>query len=656
MDLKKSIIVLSIIILLFLIVLYNKNKNEYKYNDNIIYEIGIEYGSESTPLRWIKIDEDKNDKNKILLITEKIVAYEKIKENRKDGGHYKYSKIRYFLNNEFYKKVFNIEERKKIIDTNITTQIVNHTFEPEKLITEESVDKLFILSKEEYDKYKLDAKLETTKYVDRLNDGYKGTMWLRNFKDYLGNKSALFLNKEGNSSSTDVSLFNLVRVAMWYDLSNNNNISDDDFIKKENKFIDDIRLDYQKGIYESFNTQDLEENIFIFGDNIEFDFNKNLNDNLNKNLNINENDIEYINFGTYKNKINWKCVYADDESVMLITKNIVDMIELDYLSSELKDVLNTPYDYSTVRDFLNKEFLKDFTIEEKNSLLPIYNDDIVSIPSFEEIVKFRVSKDNLSYDSVIDKIYYNKNYLETYYIRDTYIYNDIPYLLSYTSDPYPFVNFMKPPINRRDVGKEEDIINYSGIRPIIKMKKDKFIELYSDYKIPKIQNNKISYLDEVSFGKYEQDGNIENGKEDIKWIVIANSNYKDKKYYYLMTKDMIDIIENLYEYRTLDDGSSVFYFENTFFIDIAFNEEEKNKLIPFFSKSNNIKNAYVDLLPDNLNHVLFGECNVAKKFSNKYDKIEPVIYNNINEYMKGFRPIILLSEEEVLKLKNEQTN
>lgn len=548
----------------------------------------------------------------------------------------------------FIKKVFNIEERKNIIDTNITTQIVNHTFEPEKLITEESVDKLFILSKEEYDKYKLDAKLEITKYVDRLNDGYKGTMWLRNFKDYSGNKSALFLNKEGNSSSVDVNIFNLVRVAMWYDLSNNNNISDDDFIKKENKFIDDIRLDYQKGIYKSFNTQDLEENIFIFGADIEFDFNKNLN--------INENDIEYINFGTYKNKINWKCVYADDESVTLITKDIVDMIELDYLSSELKYVLNTPYDYSTVRDFLNKEFLKDFTIEEKNSLLPIYNDDIVSIPSFEEIVKFRVSKDNLSYDSVIDKIYYNKNYLETYYIRDTYIYNDIPYLLSYTSNPYPFVNFMKPPINRRDVGKEEDIINHSGIRPIIKMKKDKFIELYSDYKIPKIQNNKIAYLDEVSFGKYEQDGNIENGKEDIKWIVIANSNYKDKKYYYLMTKDMIDIIENLYEYRTLDDGSSVFCFENTFFIDIAFNEEEKNKLIPFFSNSNNIKNAYVDLLPDNLNHVLFGECNVAKKFSNKYDKIEPVIYNNINEYMKGFRPIILLSEEEILKLKNEQTN
>jgi len=74
-------------------------------------------------------------------------------------------------------------------------------------------------------------------------------------------------------------------------------------------------------------------------------------------------------------------------------------------------------------------------------------------------------------------------------------------------------------------------------------------------------------------GRYEQDGNTENGTEDIEWIVIKD----DGDFLMLMSKYVLDCIGFNSSYAGTDwDNSYVRSFLNSDFYEVAFNESEKS--------------------------------------------------------------------------------
>jgi hypothetical protein len=91
------------------------------------------------------------------------------------------------------------------------------------------------------------------------------------------------------------------------------------------------------------------------------------------------NEIDYIDFGSYKGEIiKWKVLKQDDESLLLITDKIIDSMPY---NTNQKD--ETTWEKSSLRIWLNNDFyITAFTEEEKGDILkcdveaasnPLYN-------------------------------------------------------------------------------------------------------------------------------------------------------------------------------------------------------------------------------------------------------------------------------------------
>lgn len=84
----------------------------------------------------------------------------------------------------------------------------------------------------------------------------------------------------------------------------------------------------------------------------------------------------------------------------------------------------------------------------------------------------------------------------------------------------------------------------------------------------------------VTFGEYEQDGNLENGPEEIRWYVIS---IEDSKNVLLLCKDILDVMP----YNWSDDAfkatswksCSLRKWLNNDFYNAAFSKEEKDALV-----------------------------------------------------------------------------
>ncbi len=97
---------------------------------------------------------------------------------------------------------------------------------------------------------------------------------------------------------------------------------------------------------------------------------------------------------------------------------------------------------------------------------------------------------------------------------------------------------------------------------------------YDEYKFEKLKTAKLG--DHVRFGRYEQDGDITNGKEKIEWLVLE---IKDGKAL-IISKYLLDCRE----YDTGDVGinwgsSSVRAWLNNEFLSSAFSEEELSRIL-----------------------------------------------------------------------------
>ncbi len=95
------------------------------------------------------------------------------------------------------------------------------------------------------------------------------------------------------------------------------------------------------------------------------------------------------------------------------------------------------------------------------------------------------------------------------------------------------------------------------------------VEIYGEEFCKKVYNASIGNT--ITFGNYEQDGNIENGGEDIEWIVLE----KDKMSVFLISKYALDTIPYNDRLESVTwENSSIRTWLNEKFLNEAFTKEE----------------------------------------------------------------------------------
>ena len=135
-------------------------------------------------------------------------------------------------------------------------------------------------------------------------------------------------------------------------------------------------------------------------------------------------------------------------------------------------------------------------------------------------------------------------------------------------------------------------------------------------------NNKsnVDSYDIVTFGKYEQDNNMSNGKEDIEWIVL------DKKgnEYLLFSKYALDYVQFN---KTKETGklmswnnSDIRNFANNTFYENAFNDSEKSNIL--LVANDNTVNDYYNLGPTEDKVFLLSIDEIIKYFGFRNDEYD----------------------------------
>ena len=129
----------------------NTGTNVKSIDDNSIC-IG-DYCSFGKNLVWRVLDIDERNENKILIMLDKAdQVIDRMTWSDKDKCTYANSDVRSYLNNDFINNYFDDNDKKKILTTKID---YNVAIDPHTIETSTLYDKIFVLSDEEIDKYKL---------------------------------------------------------------------------------------------------------------------------------------------------------------------------------------------------------------------------------------------------------------------------------------------------------------------------------------------------------------------------------------------------------------------------------------------------------------------------------------------------------------------
>ena len=150
----------------------------------------------------------------------------------------------------------------------------------------------------------------------------------------------------------------------------------------------------------------------------------------------------------------------------------------------------------------------------------------------------------------------------------------------------------------------------------------------------------IDEMDTISFGRYEQDGNVGNGPDDIDWILLDR---KDGKVM-LMSRIIIEnYIFNANGVDNIWENSDIRNFMNADCYNAWFNDSEKGKIVKtnVATKNSQDSDIYTD---DNLYLLNEEECRrfFGKEDSNQYNKR---IATHITDYLKATRTNITVSNK-----------
>ena len=630
------------------------------------YKIGVEPGSENTPMEWLEIASDKKNPNIKLLLSKKVVNLKEF--NNDDVIKYENSSLRYYLNSDFYNTSFKKEEKKRIKLISNTTIYNEYDFSWRKMEKKEILtnEKIFILSHDEISKkYKIESKINTgkrwekTKYVEDITKGSIniGDFWTRDiYKEYKYTCGAYFWGGGfGSSYNTEIwkptdLLF--VRPAMWYDFSEDLNIDDKMFEKEEKEFLKRIEDSRKKYIGISLN--DSIRGIDYYSDNI-----------------VNPGYRE-INFGKYKDgeekiDIRWKIVDEDEKTFTLISNSIIDYIELEPYK---KDGDKNYYLQSNIRVYLNNNFYNDtFDSEEKEIIVKNKDKDFVTIPSYNDIFKYNLNmylfgvtkraNDKLK-SNENDKTFRHLGDMHPYYkffIKDQIEKDNNIYLLSIITNEYHEVrqkqlgNYVRTTVRYNQTGgSDKDNINtFSGILPVIKIDKKIYNDKYGEIKVNN-NYNQINFNEKLIFGKYEQDGILENGKEDIVWRVIGRNN----KYYTLESEKALLVFQCKGKDYYPINKSELRELLNYEFTSEAFSYDEKNKLTVLKIDPNNGTGGEGLVYNDKV--IIYGEGDDLYNKQNvnpeigKLNKSKYIESKNIKIDKRANRDIFIIDSEDMDKI------
>lgn len=152
---------------------------------------------------------------------------------------------------------------------------------------------------------------------------------------------------------------------------------------------------------------------------------------------------------------------------------------------------------------------------------------------------------------------------------------NMPYVINHVYDDYDYSEFVF--IDKKDLGTicfwVDDYYKKSNLSNVIR-KCNSIEENLNNNEFQKVRN--LDNMETVKFGKYEQDGNIENGKEDIEWLIVA----KNDKEALLLSKDILDCKPFNTENNINEFESSYLYnWLNNYFYQEVFGDIDKNKTI-----------------------------------------------------------------------------
>ena len=320
--------------------------------------------------------------------------------------------------------------------------------------------------------------------------------------------------------------------------------------------------------------------------NDSFNFEKNII-NIKKvfdNDNINIGDT--IEFGSYKNiytegfadtyrLIKWEVLDKNDDAVLLISKSIIDVVEINentnrYIDSNVYEYINNIL-YEKIFSQYEKSLIKNLSTFRENdeSKISILNQNEIELYFDNESPLYQNIKKAIATPYVKNKgVNVVLDINEDNYLCGEYLISDNDVLKLYD-------------LNYDTLDIEIDKKNVYGIRPIIAVDYNAFV-----------LNKKIT------LGKYEQDNDNTNGKEDIVWEIISKIDNK----YLLQSEKILDVInytdEDLDEYDRYNEDriyvtyedSNVRKFLLSDFYNVAFTSDEKEILSNYRFESLNVNN------------------------------------------------------------------
>ncbi len=289
----------------------------------------------------------------------------------------------------------------------------------------------------------------------------------------------------------------------------------------------------------------------------------------------------------------------------------------------------------------NSEDVINYAVKQQ---VPVYIIGVGSSVS-ESILKNMAQKTNGKYWHIKDLTDLSKIFMEiysteksTYYIEyETDISGDQKYdirniELNITDGMYPIkfeTSFI--PVLPQKIGNDTTIsLN----------KRLEMMKTINEYSV----DTDIDQMDTISFGTYEQDGNINNGSEAIDWIVLDRDKSTGKVF--LMSRIIIENhIFNSNGVDSLWQNSDIRKFINNDCYNAWFSESEKAKIVEtkVATRDINNKDVYTNdkiyMLDENECRKFFG-----REDANQYNKR---IATHITEFLKATRTNITVSNKNM---------
>jgi hypothetical protein len=191
--------------------------NGFKFSDGTTVTAGEEYYFKLEPIVW-QIVEDVDGKQ--LLVTKEIIDARIFDA---ENNNYKNSDLRAWLNGEFLQKAFTTEELAKINDYTVTNGVAstNTTMDQNSFVTDDTVDKVFVLSYNEAINSKFIANADRDKIATDyaiakgtvVNAKSEGNWWLRSPSNMIADEASM-VNYDGLSEYRQVGTVNGIVVAI----------------------------------------------------------------------------------------------------------------------------------------------------------------------------------------------------------------------------------------------------------------------------------------------------------------------------------------------------------------------------------------------------------------------------------------------------------